>query len=240
MASDMPELSVHQPLRSGGVGMLGRPVLLDLFCGAGGASRGYCDAGFEVIGVDIEPQPNYPFEFVQADALEAVALIGFGAEVIHASPPCQAYTTLAKGNNANTTDYPALIDQTRELLEASGKPYVIENVPSAPLRSPIQLCGEMFGLGVIRHRIFESNLLLMQPTHVPHRGRVAGWRHGQKFDGPYCAVYGDGGGKGSLDEWRTAMGIDWMQTRHELAESIPPKFTEYIGAQLLQAIGVAA
>lgn len=218
---------------------MSKPVLIDLFCGAGGAAAGYHDAGFEVIGVDIEDQPNYPYEFVKADALEAVQLIGFGADVIHASPPCQAYTTLAKGNNNNVDKYTPLIDRTRDLLIASGKPYIIENVPSAPLRDPITLCGEMFGLGVIRHRLFESNVLLMQPAHVPHRGRVQGWRHGTYHEGVYCAVYGDGGGKGSMQEWRDAMGIQWMHTRHELAESIPPAFTRFIGEQLLHALNGA-
>lgn len=221
-----------------------RPILLDLYCGAGGATRGYQLAGFDVMGVDINPQPEYcGFDFVQADALEflklAIRLPGAFAAV-HASPPCQRYTTLAKGNNANEADYPDLIGPTRELLQQTGLPYVIENVPSAPLLNPVTLCGEMFGLGVIRHRKFESNLLLMQPPHPKHRGRVAGCRHGEWFEGPYFAVYGDGGGKGTLSQWQTAMGIDWMTTKHSLAESIPPAYTHYLGSQLLSAIGAAA
>lgn len=221
------------------------PLLLDLFSGAGGAAEGYYRAGFDVIGVDIVDQPNYPFEMLDVwDALETLTdyadWIDEHVAAIHASPPCQHYTTLAKGNNNNRGDHPDLIPATRELLKATGLPYVLENVPSAPLLNPITLCGEMFGLGVIRHRLFESNVLLMQPEHVPHRGKVAGWRHGQKFDGPYCAVYGDGGGKGSLDEWREAMGTPWMQTRHEIAESIPPAYTAFVGQQLLQALEVAA
>ena len=124
-----------------------KPLLLDLFCGAGGATRGYRNAGFYVVGVDIAPQPNYcGDEFHQADALEF--LIGNFTKwnAIHASPPCQAHTTLAKGNNNNTADYPDFIEATRALLQMVGKPYVIENVPSAPLFDPITLCGEMFGL----------------------------------------------------------------------------------------------
>lgn len=218
---------------------MSRPVLLDLFCCAGGAAMGYHRAGFEIVGVDVVDQPNYPFEFVKADAIEAALAVGLLADVIHASPPCQAHTTLAKGNNGNTDAYPDLIDATRAVLIATGKPYVIENVPSAPLLDPITLCGEMFGLGVIRHRLFESNVMLMQPAHQPHRGRVAGWRHGQRYDGPYVAVYGDGGGKGSVTEWQAAMGIDWTDVRHEIAEAIPPAFTEFIGVQLL-ALKVAA
>lgn len=218
-----------------------QPLLLDLYCGAGGATRGYMDAGFAVLGVDIEPQPNYcGNDFIQADAIDYVREFGQWVDVIHASPPCQAYTTLAKGNNANTDAYPALIDLTRTLLKHTGKPYVIENVPSAPMCDVVMLCGEMFGLGVIRHRLFESNEFLMAPPHPPHRGRVAGWRHGEYFDGPYKAVYGDGGGKGTLQEWRDAMGIQWMQTRHELAESIPPAYTEFVGQQLIQALEIAA
>ena len=219
---------------------MSRPLLLDLFCGAGGAAMGYHQAGFDVVGIDIEPQPNYPFEFHQADAPDYLLGHFTRYDAFHASPPCQGYTTLAKGTNDNTADYPKLVDATRALLTAMNRPYVIENVPSAPLENPITLCGEMFGLGVIRHRLFESNVLLMQPEHVPHRGRVAGWRHGEHYDGPYVAVYGDGGGKGSLDEWRTAMGIDWMQTKHELAESIPPAYCKYVGEQLIQMIEVAA
>lgn len=224
-----------------------RPLLLDLFSGAGGAAVGYHRAGFDVIGVDIKPQPHYPFEFIQDDALEWLGQYNprtcsyvHGISAIHASPPCQRYTSLAAGNNANADKYPDYVDTTRELLIATGLPYVIENVPNAPLHSPILLCGEMFGLSVIRHRLFESNLLLMQPPHVPHRGRVAGYRHGESFDGPYFAVYGDGGGKGSIQEWRDAMGIDWMQTKHELAESIPPAYTQFIGEQLITVCEVAA
>jgi DNA (cytosine-5)-methyltransferase 1 len=172
--------------------------------------------------------------------LESLRSRTWNVDAIHASPPCQHYTALAKGNNANVDQYPDLIPPTRELLEATGLPYVIENVPTAPLVDPITLCGEMFGLGVIRHRKFESNMSLAAPAHVPHRGRVAGWRHGQKFDGPYFAVYGDGGGKGSVAEWQTAMGIDWADVRLEIAEAIPPAYTEHIGAQLIQALKVAA
>lgn len=211
-------------------------MLLDLFCGAGGAGNGYYQAGFDIVGIDIEPQPNYPFDFIQADAIDYCANNYGSFDAIHASPPCQAHTTLAKGNNANVGDYPDLIEDTREVLKASGLPYVIENVPSSPLIDPITLCGEMFSLGVIRHRIFESNIKLPQPKHVKHRGRVAGWRHGKYYAGPYVAVYGEGGGKGSMDEWRTAMGIDWMQTRHELAESIPPAYTLFIGQELIRAV----
>jgi site-specific DNA-cytosine methylase len=209
------------------------PRILDMFCGAGGAGMGYHRAGFDVIGVDIAPQPNYPFFFVQMDALEMLLGSFTKFDAFHASPPCQAHSALGKGTNDNSDEYPDYLEVTRAVLKATGKPYVIENVQSAPMENPITLCGEMFGLRVIRHRLFESNILLMQPEHIKHRGRVAGWRHGEKFDGPYFAVYGNGGGKGTLDEWRTAMDMPWAQTKLEIAEAIPPAYTEYLGHQMI-------
>lgn len=201
--------------------------VLDLFCGVGGASMGYHLAGFEVVGVDIEPQPDYPFEFHQADALQ-FPLGGF--DVIHASPPCQAHSALTKGTNQGR-EYPDLIAAVRSMVD--DRPWIIENVAGAPIRKDLKLCGEMFGLGVIRHRFFElHNVSAEQPEHKPHRGRVAGWRHGKHYSGPYVAVYGDGGGKGSVDEWQTAMGIDWTRSKKGIAEAIPPAYTEYIGSQL--------
>jgi len=210
-----------------------KPLLLDLFCGAGGAAVGYHRAGFDVVGVDINPQPDYPFEFHQADAIDY--LLGHFARyaAVHASPPCQAHTTLAKGTNNNTGDYPDLIAITRGVLSMIARPYVIENVPSSPLLYPITLCGEMFGLDVIRHRDFESNRLLLQPSHPRHRGRVAGWRHGVKVDGPYLAVYGSGGDKGTIATRQAAMGCEWITSYAALGEAIPPAYTEYVGAQLL-------
>lgn len=213
-----------------------RPLLLDLFCGAGGASAGYHRAGFDVVGVDINPQPNYPYDFVQGDAMEwlrAWPAMSLEVRAIHASPPCQRHTKLATGTQGTFGNHPDLIDETRDLLSQMHIPWVIENVIGAPLRSPITLCGEMFGLGVIRHRLFESNMPIMQPEHVPHRGRCKRREHGQRYDGPYFGVYGHGGGKdGSVADWQQAMGIDWMPVRRELAEAIPPAYTRYIGGQL--------
>jgi DNA (cytosine-5)-methyltransferase 1 len=170
--------------------------------------------------------------FVQADAIDFLLANFSKFDAFHASPPCQAHSALGKGTNGNSEDYPDFLEATRAVLSMTGKPYVIENVQGAPLIDPIKLCGEMFGLKVIRHRLFESNVLLEQPAHIKHRGKVAGWRHGEKFDGPYFAVYGNGGGKGTLDEWRTAMDMPWAQTKLEIAEAIPPAYTEYIGKQL--------
>ena len=197
--------------------------LLDLFCGAGGASVGYRRAGrFEITGVDIVDQPNYPFEFIQADALK-FDLSGY--DVIHASPPCQNYCwCTTKARNQGKT-YPDLIEPTRELLIDSGKPYVIENVVGAPLRNPTYLEGTMFGLGVIRRRLFETNWWLPQPMYISRKGTVK--------DRTYCSVAGNGGdGSNRVDDWRKAMGIYWM-TQAEIKQAIPPAYTEYIGQYLL-------
>jgi len=229
-----------------------RPRILDLYCGAGGAAMGYHRIGFDVVGVDIAPQPAYPFGFHQQDALfvlhcllnnggstfihpdgrhEFLTLADFDAA--HASPPCQASCALTKGTNRGR-EYVNLIPATREALAGLGIPTVIENVQGADLRRDLTLCGEMFGLDVIRHRYFElDGLTAPQPLHRKHRGRVSGYRHGQWFDGPYVAVYGNGGGKGSVPEWQAAMGIDWTDDRKAIAEAIPPAYTEYIGRQLL-------
>lgn len=228
------------------------PKLLDLFCGAGGAGQGYIDAGFALYGIDIEPQPDYPGAFHQGDAISALStLIGGGSlafvcpdgqiehvtmadlAAAHGSPPCQASCTLTKGTNKGK-EYLNLIPATRTLLELSGKPYIIENVQGSDLRRDFTLCGEMFGLGVIRHRYFEVSGWPHFPIeHKPHRGRVAGWRHGEWFDGPYFAVYGEGGGKGTVQQWQTAMGIHWTDNRKSIAEAIPPAYTRFIGAQLM-------
>lgn len=223
---------------------MSQPVLLDVYCGAGGATRGYQNAGFYVIGVDKEPQPNYcGDDFIQADALEVLSTLPLGrlVQAVHTSPPCQASCALIKGNQKATAgNHVDLIPRTRELLAELGLPTVIENVQGAKVRRDLTLCGEMFGLGVIRHRYFECSFPVQQPAHKPHRGRVRGWRHGVYHDGPYLAVYGDGGGKGSIAEWQEAMGVPWMTERKEIAESIPPAFTELIGSQLLARLWEAA
>lgn len=211
------------------------PLLLDLCCGAGGASMGYHRAGFDVIGVDINPQPDYPFEFHQGDALEYLIGNGLRFDAIHASPPCQASCNLTKGTNAGR-EYRQMIPDTRALLAYYQVPTVIENVQGSDLRRDLTLCGEMFGLDVIRHRYFEVSVPVDKPVHKPHRGKVRGWRHGEYFDGPYVAVYGDGGGKGSVVEWQQAMGIDWTSNRKSIAEAIPPAFTRYVGDQLMSAV----
>lgn len=211
---------------------MSRPRVLDLFCNAGGAATGYARAGFEVIGVDIDPQPNYPFEFVQMDVFD-IHWTTFGATLRHASPPCQHSAAITKGTNRHRQQlHPDLYPQTRALLERSGRPYVIENPDSRP---DVVLCGEMFGLGVLRHRRFElGNWSTAKPKHVKHRGYVRGMRHGVVREGPYIAAYGKGGGKGTPAEMQKAMGIDWTDRHEELVEMLPPAYTQWIGERFLE------
>lgn len=216
-----------------------RPRLLDLFCCAGGAGVGYQRAGFEVFGVDIDPQPNYPFEFLQADALSLDPDFLRSFDAVHASPPCQSYSDLAK-RNRNGHLWPRLIEPVREMLSASGLPYVIENVEGAPLLDPIVLCGTMFeGLRVIRHRLFESNVELVTPPHRRHPlvfTHDKRKRHYGTLDQNVSFVQVTGGGNCSIANARDALGIDWMNKR-ELNESIPPAYTEWIGKQLISSLG---
>lgn len=221
--------------------MVTKLKLLDLFCCAGGASVGYHRAGFEVHGLDINPQPNYPFAFTRADALNLPRKFLLGFDAIHASPPCQSYSDLAK-RNGNADAHPRLIEPVREMLNAAGRPYVIENVEGAPLQNPIVLCGTMFkGLRVIRHRLFESNVPLSAPPHMPHKDhpRVHTLdkrkNHYGKTDEWKDFVQVTGGGNCSIASARDAMGIDWM-TKKEINESIPPAYAEYIGQQLIDCI----
>lgn len=217
---------------------------LDLFSGAGGCSEGYRRVGFEMTGVDNRFQKNYPFEFIQADALEFVQTHGHEYDFIHASPPCQKYS--AANNIHGRTDHPDLIDATRAALRATGKPYVIENVPRAPLLSPVVICGLALGLGVKRHRLFESNMLLYGTTCPPghpgdwllvfgdttlERGRQIGKtaKGGPIIRRKYLGV----------ERGREAMGISWM-TRSELSQAIPPAYCEFLGLQLAQHLEAAA
>ncbi|WP_030695063.1 DNA cytosine methyltransferase [Streptomyces albidoflavus] len=219
-----------------------KPLILDLFCCSGGAGKGYADAGFQVVGVDVAPRPRYPFEFHQADALEYLRQLIDTGEIrrfaaVHASPPCQAGCALTVGTNASQGwggDHVDLVAPTRALLEETGLPYVIEQPNGkAKIRKDLRLCGEMFGLGVLRHRNFElGGWKAAQPAHKPHRGYVRGYRHGVWREGPYVAAYGDGGGKATVPEMQEAMGITWTDVREELTEAIPPAYTEWIGRAL--------
>lgn len=209
--------------------------LLDLCCGGGGAAMGYHQAGFDVVGVDIEPQPDYPFEFHQADGLTYLTEHWQKFDVVHASPPCKASTTLTKGTWGNSTGHIDLVGQYRRVLSQLPIPTVVENVKSAQLRPDLTLCGTMFGLKLLRHRLFETNVAVEQPPHPAHQGRVNGWRHGINVKGSYLPVYGNGGHRGSLADWKTAMEIDWMTRRVTLAAAIPPAYTRYIGGQLVRS-----
>jgi DNA (cytosine-5)-methyltransferase 1 len=209
-----------------------RPRLLDLFCGAGGAAMGYHRAGFEVVGVDLHLQPHYPFEFHQGDAL-TWPLDGFDA--IHASPPCQHYSALTYATKSRD-NHPDLVAAVRSRLSQS-PPWVIENVPRSPLLNPLQLCGTMFGLRVLRHRWFEANFPL-PPMYCAHLGKVS--------DGTYVG-HRDGGkvlpGRirpplWSAAEKRAAVGIDWMPMK-AMRQAIPPAYTEFIGRALLAELGVS-
>lgn len=218
--------------------------LLDLFCGAGGCAVGYNRAGFEVVGVDANPQPNYPFEFVLGDALEYLAARGHEFDAIHASPPCQRYSVSRWIHNSGDR-HPDLLEPTRGLLRRTGRPWVIENVVGSPMEYAVELCGLMFDLRVLRHRWFESNVFLVAPPHPTHpdhlrtgtltyrrKGSGNGYSTGDK--GLVCVA----GHNFNRKAGSAAMGIDWM-TRKELAQAIPPAYTEYLGLQIMEYLRCA-
>jgi DNA (cytosine-5)-methyltransferase 1 len=220
---------------------MNRPKLLDLFCCAGGAAMGYHRAGFEVVGVDIDPQPHYPFEFHQADAIEYLLEHGDEFDGIHASPPCQLYSMASQEQRAQGVEYPDLLPPTRVALLAQSRPWIIENVPGAPMRADYKLCGCQFGLGVDhdgrwlglrRERWFETSwhAFEMMPTH--------------DHSTDYITVVGHGtpswsreklGFNPTMREKREAMGITWTD-RGELSEAIPPAYTEFLGVRLMQQL----
>lgn len=217
---------------------MARPRLLDLFCGAGGAAVGYHRAGFEVVGVDIKPQKHYPFKFIQMDVRDLAFHLDYyqlnNFKAVHASPPCQAFTDLKSMHNSKKHD--DYLTPTRKLLKIIRLPYVIENVPGAPMRASLMLCGTMFGLStkdaeLRRHRYFETTFHVPLTPSCSHRL-------------PTIGVYGGGHGaslhrhqKGqrcfTVKEEREAMGIDWM-TVDELSQAIPPAYCEFIGKQLME------
>ncbi|MEU5189544.1 DNA methylase [Streptomyces klenkii] len=224
-----------------------RPRVLDLFCCARGAGTGYARAGFAVDGVDIADRPNYPFAYHRGDALDRLTTLITTGEIaaytlVHASPPCQDKCALTVGTNRSRGwggAHNDLVAPTRELLEATGLPYVIEQPNGrARIRRDLSLCGEMFGLGGIRHRNFElGGWATSRPAHPRHRGYVRGYRHGVFRDGPYVAAYGAGGGKATVAEMQAAMGITWTDVREELTEAIPPAYAEWIGRAFLASCG---
>jgi DNA (cytosine-5)-methyltransferase 1 len=224
-----------------------RPLLLDLFCGAGGAAKGYYDAGFDIVGIDSVNQPHYPFTFIQADAL-TFDLSGF--DVIHASPPCQGYSrSLGIASIYGVKEHPLLIGTIRKRLEASGKPWIIENVEGSDLPDALELCGSMFGLPIRRHRWFSSSELLFAPGACQHTDSCIN-PVGNKVRGygslASKTTYVDAKGATrrregylSIATGRLAMGIDWMSVA-ELCQAIPPAYTHWIGRQLFDMLEVAA
>jgi DNA (cytosine-5)-methyltransferase 1 len=214
-----------------------RSLLLDLYCGAGGAAVGYHRAGFDVVGVDNRPQPHYPFVCYEADALEFLHDYGSHFDAIHASPPCQDHSVLRAVSGHHGTGH--LLAATRDALTNTRLPWVIENVPGAPMRTDYRLCGCMFGLpGLRRQRWFETSWRgydLRQPcSHLIPSVDVTGHGRGRaRKDRRYEAA------RYTQADRRAAMGIDWMN-RDELAQAIPPAYTEYIGTQLLDAMRDAA
>jgi DNA (cytosine-5)-methyltransferase 1 len=236
--------------------MAGRkPRLLDLFCGAGGAAMGYYRASFQPYGIDNRPQPHYPFPFLQMDALEAMErlLRGEGLtfssgetlylndfDAYHASPPCQAFSTIGKMYRSKMPkkERVDLIKPIRSILIKTGKPYIIENVPGSPLINPVRLCGSTFCLGVRRHRHFEANFYIAMPICFHKKQSTIFAVYGDHPEN--CRVRTDGKGGNikrapSVEVGSSAMGIDWMDWK-ELTQAIPPAYTEYIGKYLMEAI----
>jgi DNA (cytosine-5)-methyltransferase 1 len=211
-----------------------RPRLLDLFSGAGGAAMGYHQAGFDVVGVDIAAQPHYPFEFHQADAL-TFPLDGFDA--IHASAPCQRFTAYGRRRGVDRKRHLDLIGLTRIRLQATGLPYILENVEGAPLHNPIRLCGTSFGPDLQRHRLFESNTALVG-LPCDHDRNTSRWPQATNRQNRRRTIE-IGVYRISLRDQRRAMCIGWM-TLEELSQAIPPAYTRFIGEQLLEHLGAAA
>lgn len=216
--------------------------MLDLFCKQGEASMGYSRAGYTVTGIDIDPQPNYPFEFVQADALEYLAEHGHEYDLIHASPPCQKYSRATAPFRSLGYEYKDMVEPTRELLRATGKPSVMENVPGSPIRPDVKLCGRMFGLPLVRWRWFEiEGVFCLNPCkpHIP-RGIVK--------RGEAVSIFGKGAYRKSRNDarpifdqgsvratWGFAMGIDWMDCEG-MREAIPPSYTKWIGEAIFEQV----
>jgi DNA (cytosine-5)-methyltransferase 1 len=205
---------------------------------------GYHRAGFsEIVGVDLKPQPRYPFKFIQGDAIDYLIHHGDDFDAFHASPPCQRYSVATNSQGNRRQDHPDLLPTTRELLSTLDRPWIIENVEGAPMRPPaVMLCGLMFSLGVFRHRWFETSFLPFGLDHPSHEGHRIG-------EGGMCCVAGHGGQSSGFGNrkrrvpadhrtkaaWSRAMRIDWMQ-RDELAQAIPPAYTEYMGRQLARQV----
>lgn len=215
--------------------------VLDLYCGGGGATKGLQRAGFHVTGVDFFNQPEYcGDDFILANAVQFALDHAHEYDFAWASPPCQGASTITPA--AQRAKYRILISQTRKALMKARVPFAMENVPpmekTGPMRSDLMLCGEMFGLRVVRHRIIECGGFLPQTLrHVEHVGPTKGAgravRGTYTTEGYYFPVYGTGGNKGTIEEWQSAMGIDWITDKVTLAEAIPPAYSQYIANEFL-------
>lgn len=205
--------------------------LLDLFCKQGGAAAGYAAAGFEIVGVDNEPQPRYPYEFVQADALEYLAEHGYEFDAVHASPPCQGYSLTQR---IQSREHPRLIQPTRELLDQFNLPWVIENVEDArdELIKPVLYCGLSFGLNTYRHRLFEANWPIFEPQHLTHARQSVKMGRPLREGDQYHAI----GNFSNVPYVRADMGVPWM-SRDGIRECVPPAYTELIGLSMRKAMG---
>ncbi|MEU0020524.1 SAM-dependent methyltransferase [Streptomyces rochei] len=209
--------------------------VLDAFCCAGGMAMGFHRAGFDVVGVDIVPQPDYPFTFVQGDAVDYIREYGAGFDLIHASPPCQAWTPL---NAYNHKTYPELIAPARQAIQTTGRPYVIENVEAArgELLDPFMLCGPMFGLRLYRHRLFETGgFTLSPPPHPAHRQKCARNGYLPTPRQPFMTITGGRHSKAWQRAAAMTMGTPWITTIKGVCEAIPPAYAEWIGRAFLEA-----
>jgi DNA (cytosine-5)-methyltransferase 1 len=207
-----------------------KPVALIVYSGQGGEAAGYVRAGFDVICTDINPQPRCPFSFIQMPALQAIEHYGHLVHMIAGGPVCKAYSKTARIHNAG---HPTQIPETREAMEATGLPYVIENVEDArpELKSPILLCGPTFNLMTYRHRLFESNVPLTQPPHLYHAWDVTKMGRPRKPGEFYHAV----GNFSGVAFARYDMGVPWMN-RDGINQCIPPAYSEYVGRQIMECV----
>lgn len=221
-----------------------KPRLLDLFCGAGGCSVGYARAGFDVVGVDIEPHADYPFPLTVADAMTVLQDTAYldTFDVIHASPPCPAYSVAQYIGSYDAADKPDLVAPTREHLRAWGGTWVMENVPGAPMPDAVTLCGWSMGLRHIRrHRLFESSAFLLSPgCSCPNGDTVSVFGHSAEDRRKATkAAHGQMRKHVALSEVRALMGVEWMSSRDDVSDAIPPAYTEFVGQQLLHHLEAA-
>ncbi|MGA5424584.1 SAM-dependent methyltransferase [Streptomyces lavendulocolor] len=218
-----------------------KPRLLDLFCHRGGMAMGYHRAGFDVVGVDLDADcaSEYPFTFVHGDAIEYLRAHGHEYDLIHASPPCQAYTPL---NAYNHKQYPDLIDPTRDAMRATGRPYVIENVEAArpKMIKPVMLCGPMFRLRMYRHRLFETNFPLTQPAHPAHTALCTRNGYLPTLERPFMTITGGRHSKAWQRAAAQALDTPWITTIRGVCEAVPPAYAHWIGTQFFAPEGKAA